>query len=166
MAAKAAVAYVRSQGIPAGRIGLLCHSMGAAICLLTAPEATDVAAVVADSSYARLGDLLEVELPKASGLPPFFNPGILFLGNVFYGIDANKAAPESVVAKIQPRPILFIHSDTDELISTEHSRRLWRATGQGPETLWICAGAKHNRCSNQYPDEYRQTVVAFLNRAI
>ena len=60
---RGAIAYVQSRDIPASRIGLLCHSMGAATCQLSAAEVPDLAGVVADSSYARLSELLAVQLP-------------------------------------------------------------------------------------------------------
>jgi len=65
---RGAIVYVQSRGIPVSRIGLVCHSMGAATCLLTAAEEPDLAGVVADSPYARLTDLLAVQLPEASGV--------------------------------------------------------------------------------------------------
>ncbi len=162
----AAVAYVRARGIPAGHIGLLCHSMGAAICLLTAPEAADVSAVIADSAYARLTELLEVEFPKQGGLPTFFIPGVMFMDNALYGIDLTKAAPIDVVAKIRPRPIFFIHSESDAYVPPENSRRLWGASGEGPEMLWIVAGPEHNEMFKAYPEEYLQRVVGFLDATV
>lgn len=158
-----AVAFVQSRGIPPGRIGLLCHSMGAATCLLTARDVPDLAAVVADSSYARLIDLLSVELPKASGLPGFFNPGILFMVNLVYGIDLTKAAPIDVVSELEP-PIFFIHSENDATIPSDHSRRLWRASGQAPETLWLANEPEHNRVFESDPEKYFERVVGFFDR--
>ncbi len=63
-----AIAYVhKTRDVPLERIGLLCHSMGAATCLLAAVKEPDLAGVVADSSYARLTDLLAVQLPAEAG---------------------------------------------------------------------------------------------------
>ena len=160
-----AVAYVQSRGIPPEAIGLLCHSMGAATCLLAAREAPNLAGIVADSSYARLTDLLVVELPKASGLPAFFNPGILLMHKLIYGIDLSKAAPIDVVSELEP-PLLFIHSESDATIPSEHSRRLWRAAGQAAETLWLVNGPDHNRIFESDPDRYVERVVGFLEHSV
>jgi uncharacterized protein len=161
-----ALGFVRSRGVPAGHIGLVCHSMGAAICLLTAPQATDVAAVVSDSAYARLSDLLAVELPKNSGLPAAFNPGILLMGNLLFGVDADAARPEAVVAQIAPRPVLFIHSETDTTIPADHARRLWRASNEGADRLWLVSGPLHDRVYDAFPAEYMARVTALFERAI
>src|SRR5262245_5836712 len=163
---QAALAFVRARGVAPGRIGLLCHSMGAATCLLTAPEAPEVGAVVSDSSYARLDDLLDAELPKGSGLPPVFNPGILALGKVLYGIDVASASPEAVVAGFAPRPILFVHSEDDPLIPVGHARRLWRASGQGVAWLWTVHAPGHDRAFEALPGEYERRVLAVLDEAM
>jgi dipeptidyl aminopeptidase/acylaminoacyl peptidase len=162
----AAIALVRDRGVAPGRIGLLCHSMGAATCLLTAPEAPEVGAVVSDSTYARLDDLLEAELPKGSGLPPVFNPGILALGKILYGVDVAAASPEDFVARIGPRPVLFFHSEDDPLIPVEHARRLWRASGQGPAWLWLVRAPGHDRVFEAFPEEYERRVLTVFDEAM
>ena len=91
-----AIAYVQCRGIPSTRISLLCHSMGAATCLLAAGEEPYMAGVVADSSYARLTDLLAFGSSKASGLASFFNPSILLMGKLIYGFDPTQAAPKKL----------------------------------------------------------------------
>ena len=67
---RGAIAYVQSRSIPASRIGLLCHSMGASTCLLAAAEEPDLAGVVADSHYARLTDLLAVNYRSQANCLP------------------------------------------------------------------------------------------------
>jgi dipeptidyl aminopeptidase/acylaminoacyl peptidase len=163
---QAALALVRARGVAPGRIGLLCHSMGAATCLLTAPAAPEVGAVVSDSAYARLNDLLDAELPKGSGLPPVFSPGILALGKLLYGVDVAAASPEDVVGRIAPRPVLFVHSEDDPLIPVEHARRLWRASGQGPQWLWLVRAPGHDRVFEAFPEAYERRVLTVLDEAM
>ena len=67
-----AVAYLESRGFAPARIGFWAHSMGAATVLLTSAASPDVRTIVADSSFARLHDLLDRQLPFASDLPSFF----------------------------------------------------------------------------------------------
>jgi alpha-beta hydrolase superfamily lysophospholipase len=161
----AAVAHLRGRGIATGRIGLLCHSMGAATCLLAGPDLPDVAAIWADSGYARLEDLLEAELPPASGLPRLYNGGILFLGRTLFGVDVAAAAPEVAVPAIG-RPILFAHSLDDKLIPVEHASRLWRASGQPAERLWLVAGPSHDRVFDAQPEEYMRRALALFDGAM
>lgn len=160
-----AIAYVRGRNNAPTKIMLLCHSMGAATCLLAAPQTPNVAAVVADSSYARLTDLLAMELPRASGLPEFFNPGILWMAKLIYDIDVGDAAPIRTASDIEP-PVLFIHSESDTIVPSDHSLRLWRASGQTPDKLWLVNGPRHNRIFESDPDTYFQRITRFFNLAI
>ena len=103
------------------------------------PETPELRAVVADSADAGLTDLFAVELPKAGGLPGFFNTGLRWMGKVMYGINLKKAAPIDVVSEIEP-PVLFIRCESDTTIPSEHSPGHWRASGQTPEMLWLVNG--------------------------
>ena len=64
-----AVDYLESRGFAPARMGFWAHSMGAATVLLASAASPDVRTIVADSSFARLDDLLDRQLPLASGLP-------------------------------------------------------------------------------------------------
>ncbi|MFQ5895634.1 MAG: alpha/beta hydrolase [Nitrospinota bacterium] len=50
--------------------------------------------------------------------------------------------PEATVARIAPRPILFIHSERDVLVSPDESRRMYAASGE-PKKLLLLPGAAH-----------------------
>ena len=102
-----AVAYLEGRGFAPGRLGFWAHSMGAATVLLAAAASPDVRAIVADSSFARLDDLLARELPRESGLPRFFNPAILFFGRERYGLDTRILNPVEAVAG--PAAPLAVH---------------------------------------------------------
>jgi alpha-beta hydrolase superfamily lysophospholipase len=162
----AAVAFVRARGIPSGHIAFLCHSMGAATCLLTAPYAADVSAVIADSAYGRFTDILDVVFPKQCGLPALFIPGSELVADVLYGIDVTKAAPIEVVDQIRPRPILFIHGESDTYVPPDNSRRLWHASGESAELLWLLPGVEHDLAYRLYPKEYMDRVTGFLDAEV
>ncbi|UCG82081.1 MAG: alpha/beta hydrolase [Dehalococcoidia bacterium] len=51
-------------------------------------------------------------------------------------------SPQDVVAQISPRPILFIHAGTDNLVSSEESEVLYERAGE-PKKLVIIPGATH-----------------------
>ena len=139
--------------------------MGATTCLLAAADEPDLAGVVADSPYARLTELLAVELPEASGLPAFFNPSILLIAKLIYDIDVADASPIEVVSKIVP-PMLFVHCENDSIIPAEHSRRLWKASEQDRETLWLVSGCEHNRAFEDDDDRYYERILGFLECAM
>jgi fermentation-respiration switch protein FrsA (DUF1100 family) len=51
-------------------------------------------------------------------------------------------SPEDMVAKISPRPILFIHAGADNLVSSEESQILYERAGE-PKKLVIVPGVTH-----------------------
>ena len=68
--------------------------------------------------------MLRQQLPKVSGLPPFFTPGILIMGKLFLGIDPWAVRPEDARRLCKKGiPLLIIHSTDDETVSFEHATR-------------------------------------------
>ena len=135
-----AVAYLESRGFAPDRLGFWAHSMGAATVLLAAGASADVRTIVADSSFARLEDLLARELPRESGLPGFFNPAILYFGRELFGLDTRVLNPVEAVAALPPRSLFVIHAEEDRLIPVDHARRIAAAAGPAVWDLWIFPG--------------------------
>ncbi|MAG35040.1 MAG: hypothetical protein CL878_02145 [Dehalococcoidia bacterium] len=161
-----AVAYLKSRGFAPDRTGFWAHSMGAATVLLTAGTSSEIRTVVADSSFARLDDLLARELPKASGLPGFFNPTILFFGRVLFGMDTAILNPVEAVSGLPPRSLFIIHAKADDLIPVEHAQRIATAAGPAVYDFWIFPGSRHDRVSAAAPDRYRARVLAFFDETL
>jgi uncharacterized protein len=159
---RGAVSFVESRGYPAGRIGILSHSYGAATSLLSAAAIPDVAAVVADSAFADLRLLLNREV-RLRGFPPIFAPGIALAGSTLHRINLKEIAPVHQVAKIAPRPILFIHGEADERIPVAHSKQLFLAAHNPANELWIVPGAAHVQTFAQQPELYADKVLAFFD---
>ncbi len=157
-----ALAYLTGRGV--SEVGTLAYSMGAATELLAAQDHPEMRAIVADSAFSDLSLLLDKELPKASGLPSFFNPGILFMENALYGIDINSTKPELQIAKLGTRPVLLIHSTTDELIPESHAETLKKAGAGDPNlSLWVAPGSGHVQGYKNNPAEYMQRVTKFFD---
>jgi pimeloyl-ACP methyl ester carboxylesterase len=160
---KGAVAYVRQRGYE--KIGVLGFSLGAVSALLAAAEDTEIDAVVADSSYADLNDIMEPEFAKRTKAPKIFLRPILFMIKIIYGVDFTAIRPVEVVAKIAPRPILFIHGEADDMIPVEHARRLLEASQNPANILWIVPGG-HTSAYHDYPIEFIDRVTSFFNAAL
>ena len=161
-----AVAYLEGRGFAPGRLGFWAHSMGAATVLLAAAASPDVRAIVADSSFARLDDLLARELPRESGLPRFFNPAILFFGRERYGLDTRILNPVEAVAGLPPRSLFIVHAEADRLIPVDHARRIAAAAGPAVYDLWIFPGSNHDRVSAAAPEQYRARALAFFDETL
>ena len=159
-----AVDYLESRGFAPARMGFWAHSMGAATVLLASAASPDVRTIVADSSFARLDDLLDRQLPLASGLPGFFNPPILYFARTLFNADSRIVNPVDAVAGLPPDSLFIIHAEADQLIPVDHSHRIAAAAGPAVYDLWIFPGSRHDGVSLSAPDRYRARVLAFFDQ--
>lgn len=159
-----AVEYVKGHGFDS--IGVIGFSMGASTALITAAENKDIDAIVADSSFADLQDIMEPEFSKRSPFPTFFLQPLLFMVKIMYGVDFNAIRPIECVPEIAPRPIFFIHGELDETIPVEHARRLYQASLNTDDQLWIAPEVDHVRAYITYPEEYISKITTFFDNAL
>lgn len=158
-----ALAYLKGRGV--NEVGTLAFSMGAATELLAAPDHPEMKALVSDSAFSDLGALLDKELPRNSGLPGIFNPGILFMVRAQYGIDIPGTKPRDALARLGDRPVLLIHSQEDELIPVSHAYDLQKMGAADHNLqLWIAPGSGHTRAYRNNPDEYMSRLLAFYDK--
>jgi uncharacterized protein len=169
-----AVDFLRSGPLPYPRLGRprviggWGVSMGAATLLLAAAREPAIRAIVADSAYADILPILEREIPGRSGLPPAVTPGIVLAAWTLYGIDYRAIRPVDVVARIAPRPLLFIQGAADTFILPSNARVL-AAAARGPHAhvhLWLVPGAPHAQGFHVAGKEYVRRVIAFLRASL
>ena len=153
------LSWLKERGFSPGEVVLHGFSMGGATALRAAPQ-SGVAAVVEESAYADLPLILRQQLPKVSGLPAFFTPGIFLMGKVFLGIDPWAVRPEEDARRLCEKgiPLLIIHSTDDEATPFHHARRIKAACPEA--TLWRIEGYEHVG-AYAHP-EYRQRLLGFL----
>ncbi len=156
--------FLLERGAPPGRVGVLGISMGAAIALLGSSEEPGVRAVVSDSAFAHVEDLIASETARATVFPrwmvPVFVPGMKAVARVAYGIDMGRVAPEKVVGSLG-YPVLIIHGEADTRIPVEHAVRLREAAYAGSE-LWTLPGVEHADVFETRPDEYAERVSSYF----
>jgi fermentation-respiration switch protein FrsA (DUF1100 family) len=160
---RGALSWLNERGFAPGRVVLHGFSLGGATVLRAAPE-SGVAAVVEESAYADLPLILRQQLPKVSGLPSFFTPGIFLMGKLFLGIDPWAVRPEEDAQRLckTETPLLTIHSTDDETTPFEHARRIKAACPEA--TLWRIKGYEHVG-AYAHP-EYRQRILSFLRTKV
>ena len=156
-----AVDYMKGRGLE--HIGVLGFSMGAATALMATPEGNDIDAVVADSSFADLKDMMEPEFSKRTKFPKFFLPTLLFVVKIMYGVDFNAIKPIELVSEIAPRPILFIHGELDETVPLEHAYRLQQASQNPQNQLWVVPETGHVSSYVDHPEEYMNKITTFFD---
>jgi len=155
-----AVNYARQRGI--SRIGVLSYSMGAASSLMAAAETQDILAVVADSSYADLEEIINYQFSVRSDLPGFFIPLILFMDRTLYGIDFRAVKPVESIKNLTC-PVFIIVGGQDDTVSVDQAQREFQASRNPQSLLWIVPEAKHTQSYVSRPQEYRDKVESFFD---
>lgn len=161
-----AIAYVKRRGILPQHIGLLGFSMGAAACLLAAAENKDLPALVTDSCWADLTDLIKSEIARRPYMPRFLTPVVPRIAKILYGVDIEEIKPMQAVTEIAPRPIFFIHGEADRKVPVDNARRLYQYNNSHSNILWIVPNARHARAYKAQPEEYISRVTAFFDRTL
>ena len=158
---------VSRTGLPAGRIGLMGWSYGAATSLLTAARRRDLAFVVADASYSSLVDIATVQAEQRFGRwARLFVPGALAVSAVWGRFDPRRASPVEAVRDL-PTPVLVITSTTDGFTPYEHSEAIFAAADPSHTRLVLTRwGAPHAMSYPTDPEAYTRIVDAFLDELV
>ncbi|HEY94035.1 MAG TPA: alpha/beta fold hydrolase [Dehalococcoidia bacterium] len=159
-----AVEHVRKRGF--NNIGVIGFSLGAVSSLLAAAETKDIDAVVADSSYADLNDIMGPEFSKRTKAPQIMLKPMLFMIRLMFGVDFSAIRPIDCVPEITPRPIFFIHGQEDDTIPVEHADRLYQAAENPLNRIWVVPETNHVRSYITHPEEYIRRITDFFDTAL
>ena len=150
--------YLKSLGYD--NIGIMGHSMGASIALLTCAEVIKPNFIISESGYSNLHELVAFQI-RAKKMPPliFVNTVSLVckIFNDFWLSDID------VLGSIRNTkvPILFIHGERDSLVPCSMSKRMAKATNS---KLFIVKNCEHSIFKNiEYSlPEYENLISDFL----
>ena len=151
-------------GLSPDRIGVLGFSMGAATSLMTAAEEPAIIALVVDSPFADVADLIAQETARKTPFPewfvPVFVPGMKLFASTLYDIDIDEIVPEDA-AKSLDYPIMVIHGMEDTRIKTEHGIRVYDVA-HPDSTLWLVPEVDHTDAFATHPDEYVERIAKYF----
>ena len=152
---------MRERYVKLTQLGLYGESLGASTTIEALAYAPEVDFVVSDCAFANVESVLRLQL--SSRHAPEFLVSLANLGiRVLYGRSIYDMRPIDALDK-NIVPILFIQGDADTMVPPQSARDLYeRATGI--RELHYVAGADHAESILVAPDEYRETVTAFLER--
>jgi alpha-beta hydrolase superfamily lysophospholipase len=146
--AEAAVEYALGR-VPDARVGLIGYSMGASIAILLAARSTVVRAVVADSPFTGIAEVVAHNAARRRLPARLVVPMADALTGWRYGYRFGSVRPVEAVGALSPRPLLLIHGSADTLIPISHAHELFAAARE-PKELWIVEGAEH--CGGYFAD--------------
>ena len=155
-----AVAFVESQGVAAGQIGVLGWSLGAASALLAMDRSPDIGAVVSDSAYADSSPLLAHNA---------LQPGLRLAMRLTRGVNLADVRPDRAlthVAATSSRHVFLIHGALDSAVPLAQFEKLRAAGGSGVAESWLVPDAGHLGAYGAHSDEYIARVVAFFNHEL
>jgi fermentation-respiration switch protein FrsA (DUF1100 family) len=163
---RTAVRYLRGRaGLGPGRVGALGLSMGGAAAIMAAVEDFDIGAVVADSAFARLDEMVPQRFTRLGHAGPALACCTQWWGERLAGFSVGTVSPAAAAAKLSPRPLLLIHGEADTHTSAAQSRELYAAARE-PKELWIVPGAEHAACYDTARAEYERRVTHLFREAL
>jgi uncharacterized protein len=138
-------------------VGAWGGSMGAATVILTAAKRPEIEAVVSDSAYPSLEDVMRLNTPIK-----IMQPFVLFSGEWLSGAHIDQVRPVDEISKISPRAVFIIDGWKDSAIAMNSPYRLFKAAGE-PKQLWVEEGVPHLAMYANDPIEYEQRVIGFFD---
>lgn len=138
-------------------IGAYGQSMGAATVIRTAARRGEIKAVVADSAYPALEEMID----RVVRFRPL-RPLVRFFGERAAGMEVDAMRPVDDIGRISPRPVFIIQGGNDDTIPADSARRLYQAAGE-PRTLWIADGAVHGGARAVRSEEYDRRLLEFFD---
>jgi fermentation-respiration switch protein FrsA (DUF1100 family) len=169
--------WVRAQGVPAERIGLLGMSFGSLNAIVAGGEEPRVQAVWADSAPARMGDglsdFLASQMKKQIGeyaeVTRVLVPGAILWARLIAGDDLVKFDAIDEVAEYADRHIAFVHGAVDPVLPARYATELHdaaAAAGAVTPDAWIVPEAGHTEGVYVNPDGYERRLVEFFSSAL
>lgn len=175
-----ALNYLHGRGID-GKIAVMGHSYGAVAALYAAAHSPGFAGVISDGAYISFVDMVgrattllsedpERSLWERLGLRlAGFRGTISLVKPIYYlrtgiWLDGQKANALAAIARIGPRPILFIAGEDDKICPAENARKMYDAALSAQKILLMVPHADHDTTYSTAPHLYESTVVSFLQK--
>ncbi|MBU0993187.1 MAG: alpha/beta hydrolase [Proteobacteria bacterium] len=154
----AAMNYIQTRtDIDQTKLFVLGQSLGAAnaINLLGKNRLEGVQAIIADSSFFSYRSIVRDKIREIP-IISFLNWPLSFL------VIGNSESPGTVVDRISPVPIVFIHGTADEVIPVHHTKWLYE-NANPPKSIWIISEGRHMDALGKERNTYIKRLLAFFD---
>ncbi len=160
---KAAYDYLLSRSeVNPDKICLFGFSTGGAATARAAAQIPGIKVVIIESTYTALVDNLDNVVNLLGGRIPAYPPLVLWFMERESGLPLRDIRPIDDVAKIAPRPIMFIQGTDDVVVDQSHTQKLFEAASE-PKKLYIAPNAGHGEVFSSNPEEFEKQVIPFLD---
>jgi uncharacterized protein len=149
----ASVDYALGRDRSGRGVAIFGQSLGGAVGIVVAAKDARVKGAVIEAAFASYASMTRHVLGKYVWLWPLYPIFPLFVNHSY--------APDRFVGDIAPRPLLFVHGASDEIVPAFMSERLHERAKE-PKTLWIIPDAKHLGVQRVAGDLYKKTIGEFL----
>ena len=159
---QAAVAYVRRRS---GRTPILLHGFGygAALSIDAVARGVDVAGIVADSPFATMRSFLRANHRHVP--TPLFQAA-LWVARRVMKCDPSALNPIRAIEKVHV-PVLFVHSQFDDVIPASHTLKLSAASLDPRMRVWIVDDHEgHGTAYADQPEAYMRRCLQFIDEVV
>jgi uncharacterized protein len=132
-------------------------SMGAATMIRAAALHPEIEALVADSSFTSLDEVLNLRVPF-----PVLNPLIRYFAERESGLSPGAVRPIDEIGLIAPRPVFLIQGLGDSMVPPDSAQRLYAAADE-PRQLWTEPGVPHLNMYAYFRTRYTKRVIKFFD---
>ena len=159
---RGAVNYLLTRtDVDPDRIAVQGVSIGAVIGILAMAQDPHIHAVVAESAFPSLTDMIQADFSRYTRLPlhPFGVMAIWVMEHRLGG-NVNGVSPIVAVGKMQQRPLFIIDDLQDKLLPADSGEQLY-AAATGPKELWLVKDTAHASGFFAWPQAYADRVLQF-----
>jgi fermentation-respiration switch protein FrsA (DUF1100 family) len=140
-----------------GGVVVFGQSLGAAVATVVTAQEPLVKAVVLEAGFTSYRAIARDVMKRSFLLWPLLPIYPLVLSGAYDPID--------YVAKISPRPILFVHGTQDRVIPISMTEELFKKAKE-PKIMWRIEGAGHLECRRMEGPAYEKTLADFFTNAL
>ena len=153
---KAALDFVLTQP-DVNHVGAWGGSMGGATLIRATAQFPEIEALFVDSSFASLSDEFDYLVPY-----PVINPLAKFLAEWQTGFSIKDLNLVQDIARISPRPVYIVHSNSDTVAPPSSGQELFNAANE-PRYLWLEEDAAHLAIYLDNPRRYQRRLIGFFD---
>jgi alpha-beta hydrolase superfamily lysophospholipase len=152
--------YIHGRNSAGERVFLLGISIGAVAVFLYAAHQKGICGIISDSCFATAREMGKRVLAGVNRVLTVFVYGALWMGRRLYGLQPEDAIDD---VKLVTCPVFFIHGKDDKGVPAGDSIKLFEASTNPLNELWLVPGADHCQEYSLDPVQYIDRVVDFFD---